>query len=182
MRIGGTALEAMLAKLRNLTTGFNARMDEKAGDYRLLPWHLEFPETIYGYSTRNFFLGQMNPELVAEQGPVGHNRAWLYVSGTDNLNIEKPADFSGLLRVALDFNLEWTCSAQRQNFETPSLLLEDVVTDITQGIDQSWGSHLIYNGAYTCQRTALDVESATSTLSVRQMVFFRFTFQLSDRL
>lgn len=181
MKIAARPLEALLAKLRDGSTGFNKQMDAKAPNYKVKPWKIEFPVDLYSNNTTNFFLGQINPEQISEQGAVGHNRAWMYAFSSDNMNYEKPSNFSGIVRVGLDFNLEWTCSGKDQNFETPSLLLEDVVSEIIQPYNsQNWGLDVIYNGAFSCQRTAVDQSQSGSTLSLRQMVLFRLAFQLTD--
>jgi hypothetical protein len=181
MKISARPLEALLSKLRNTSTGFNKQMSAKASGYQLKPWSLEFPTDLYSNNTKNFFLGQVNPEQISDQGAVGHNRGWMYVISADNQNYEKPNNFSGVVRVGLDFSLEWICSGINQNFETPSLLLEDVVSEVTQPfMDQNWGIDVVYNGAFSCQRTMVDQNESGSTLSLRQMVMFRMAFQLTD--
>ncbi len=181
MKISARPLEALLAKLRNPNTGFNFQMQAKASAYRLPPLKLDFPPDIYSNNTNDFFLGQINPEQISDQGPVGHNRAWLYAYSSDNQNFEKPNNFSGLVRVGLDFNLEWTCSASDQNFEAPSLLLEDVVSEIVQPYNQqNWGSDVVYNGAFSCQRTMVDQSGSGTTRELRQLIMFRLVFQLTD--
>lgn len=180
MKITALPFEALLSKLRNTSTGFNRQIANKAALYRLKPWTLDFPADVYGYSTKNFFLGPLNPANLADQGPVGHNRAWMYSTSTDNLNFEKPNDFSGLVRVSLDFNLEWTASASSQNFLTPSLLVEDAVSEIIQPSNQQdWGSGVVYNGEFACQRSTVEQTETGSGLSLRQIVLFKLTFQLS---
>jgi hypothetical protein len=181
MKISARPLEALLSKLRNLSTGFNYQVANKASSYHLKPWSLEFPSDIYSKNTSNFFMGQVNPEQISDQGPVGHSRAWLYTFSSDNQNYEKPSNFSGIIRVGLDFSLEWTCSASDQNFETPSLLLEDAVSEIVQPFNtQNWGTDVVYNGAFSCQRTMVDQNSSGSTKELRQLVMFRLLFQLTD--
>jgi hypothetical protein len=181
MKISSRPLEALLAKLRDPSKGFNFQIAAKSGAYRLKPYTLDFPPDIYSKNTVNFFMGQVNPEQISDQGPVGHTRAWLYTFSSDNQNYEKPSNFSGTIRVGLDFNLEWTCSASDQNFETPSLLLEDAVSEIIQPYQaQNWGTDVVYNGAFSCQRTMVDQSSSGSTKELRQLVLFRMLFQLTD--
>jgi hypothetical protein len=152
-------------------------MSAKAGDYLIAPWYFDFPETIYAKSSNNFFLGQLEPGLVNANGPTSRNRAWLYSPSSNNLNYEKPRDFSGLVQVSLDFSLGWTGGSNNQNTEVPSLLLEDVVSEVLQLTSvQNWGSGIVYNGAYSCNKGVV-TESTSSKGSFQQTVLFRLTFQ-----
>lgn len=176
--ISSAPLVAMLAKLSSSSAGFNYHMQSKASQYRLAPWTLDFPADIYSKSSNNFFLGQLEPRLTIASGPTSRNKAWLYVPSSNNLNYEKPRDFSGTVQVALDFSLEWLAGANSQNTEVPSLLLEDVVSEVLQAWRvQNWGSGVVYNGAFSCQRGAVSEAAENGSGSFQQTVLFRMLFQ-----
>lgn len=153
-------------------------MQSKASGYRITPWTLDFPADIYAKSSNNFFLGQLEPRLTTASGPTSRNKAWLYVITANNLNYQKPTDFSGTIQVALDFSLEWLAGANSQNTLAPGLLLEDVVSEILQPWRvQNWGSGVVYNGAFSCQHGVVSESGESGKGSFQQAVLFRFTFQ-----
>lgn len=176
MKISALPLEALLAKMRS---GFNANLEAVAtSEYGIKPFRIDFPTSLYGPSTKSFFLGQIPPDDITNFGASNMTKLTMFVVQSNNLNYEKPRDFSGVVQVGMDFHLEWLSSDMKQNIETVSLAVEDAVVETIQVVTvQDWGAGVIYNGAYSCIRGAVAVPEKGQG-SLRQLLAFRFGFQI----
>lgn len=177
MKISVLPMEALLSKLGSQSTGFNTRLSGVSGTYGIQPFKIEFPNNPYAAPTKSFLFGQLRKEDILESGIIKFPLVTMYVADSTNQNEEKPRDFSGVVRIGIDFFLSWLRgNVDKVNFEAMSMAVEDALAQVIQPWDaQNWGAGVIYNGAFSLQRSPLEMAGTESWL---QVLGLRLAFQV----
>lgn len=176
MKISGLPLEALLFKLRASGTGFNDNLAAVVASYGTKAFTIDWPADPYQKGTKNFIIGKVPPEEVDSFGITGITKASMFVDRTDNQNFEKPNNFSGSVKVGLDFHLGYLSSDMAQNFETLMMAVEDAVTQVIQpDFNQFWGGGVNYDGKFSAIRGMVN-SPAQGQGALRQLLAFRFDF------
>lgn len=179
MKISALPLEALLSKLSNNSTGFNQALAAVAPSYNIKPFTLSFPATVYSANTHSVLFVKMAPDEIVSFGATDKSKLCIYVDSADNLNLEKPRSFAGLVKVALDFHLQWQSNDLKQVFEPYSLAVEDALSSVIQLVTvQNWGGGVVYNGAFSAVRGPV-IAPPEGQGSLRQMLGFRLSFMVS---
>lgn len=179
MKISVLPLEALLFKLGAQATGFNDSLKSVQQQYNIKPYAIEWPVDPYHYGTDTFIFGKVPIDLIDSFGTVGLTKAAMFIDRTDNLNLEKPRDFSGVVNVGIDFHLGFLSSDMKQNFEALGLATEDAMAQVIQPYaQQNWGGGVVYNGSFVAARGAMDVP-AKGQGAIRQLLAFRLQFMIN---
>lgn len=180
MKITALALEAMLAKLSSNTKGFNISVSNAAPGYNVTkPYVIEFPTTLYYPNTRSFIFGKLNPDDVGDYGVADITRMCMYPVDVDNQNIEKPRDFSGVVRCGIDFHIQWKEVGNKINFISLALLTEDALLQVFNlNSVQNWGTGVVYNGDFRFAYGGVSVPDEQA--SWRQLCTLTMAFEVNS--
>lgn len=177
MKISGLPLEALLSKLK---LNFNDNLAAVATPvYNVKPFVLAWPTTPYSGNTPTVIFGQFTADNIEPTGVTGIDRLVIYVPSTDNLNFEKPRDFSGNVMVVCDFHIGWKTSDTKQPFESMTLAIEDALCESIQLMtQQNWGPGVVYNGKFKYIRSTI-AKPQEGQGSLRQVASFRLDFMVN---
>jgi hypothetical protein len=162
--------EAVLLRLSDPTSGFNANLAAVASTYGIQPFSVDWSAT-----SKNFFRGFLDPNDVDESTPSRYPLVMMYAITSTNRNLQKFALFSGEVILGLDFHITWRAGNALRNFEDLGDAIEDAVYKTLNGTDfQAWGAPLTYNGQISLAKRPLELAGE----HWRQTLSFRLTLQV----
>ena len=164
------AREAVLLRLADTTTGFNANLAAVASAYGVQSFAIDWSD-----SSKNFFRGFLDPNEIDESTASRYPLVMLYSVASANRNFQKFTLFSGDVTLGLDFHITWRPTNALKDFEDLGDAIEDAVYATLNGTDfQAWGAPLTYNGEASLSKQPLELAGE----HWRQTLSFRLTFQV----
>jgi hypothetical protein len=173
-KVSQQVITAVLARIADPTTGFNPGIATNAAIYGL---NTCFISINWSNTSINFYQAQIDPELLEKSGLLKYPFACLYTKESGVTNDQKFTQFSGLVRVVLEFHMSWTQIKGLQNHEAYGNCVEDVVFDVINRVEnQNWGKPLTYNGQIQCKRGPL----IYGAQNFKQVIGFSMMFQVDQ--
>lgn len=124
-QVSASARAALYARL---SARFNTLLATVAPDYGVQPFTINFTDVP---RSPNFFLGQLDPGELEETTVYKLPLMALYSVQSGNQTLNKPAFFSGVVRIGLDVWLSWRGGNAYQDFESLGDAVEDVMNTIS---------------------------------------------------
>lgn len=173
-RVSSKVLDAVYARLSNVSTGFNPRFVVQAPLYGIPTTYINIDWTS---ASKNFVYGQIDPSMIEQTGDVKYPFSCLYIQESGFTGDQKFTQFSGLIRCIFEIHLSWQSSRGIQNNESYANCVEDVVFDcMNRENNQDWGKPLVYNGTIQCRRGPL----VWAAQNFKQRVGFSMLFGLHE--
>jgi hypothetical protein len=167
-----TIEDDVLSKLA-AADGFNATLAQVASTMGLPP----FGQIDWLVTSKNFFLGQLDPEDMQKTGVFCYPMLVLYVLESLNSNTEKFRKFAGDVHCVLEVNMSWSQRGGVHSFESYLNCFESTVIDvINRATNQVWSPGIMYNGQIRGKRGPLRMGG----LNFIQKIAFSMLFQVQQ--
>ncbi len=172
VKVSQKVTDAVLARLSSSTSGYNVGMEAQTINYGIPS---TFAQIDWSPQTQNFFLAQVNPDLLEQTSIFKYPLACLYTLESGQTGEQRFTQFSGIVRCVFELYLSWKAIKGLQNHEAYANCVEDVVYDVINRVEnQNWGKPLVYNGNIQCRRGPLQFAAE----NWRQRVAFSMMFGL----
>lgn len=170
-RVSHQVLTAVYNRLSDQSSGFNIGLSTAAAVYGISP---TFAQIDWSPQSSNFYIAQIDPELLEKSGILRYPFACLYIKESGETNDQKFNQFSGLIRCIFEVHMSWGQIKGLQNHEVYANCIEDVVYDVINRVqNQNW-SPVVYNGQIQCKRGPL----IYGAQNFKQVIGFSMLFQL----
>lgn len=112
---------------------FNTLLSTVAPAYGVQPFTIDFTSVP---KSQNFFWGALDPNDLEDSTVYKLPLMTLYTTQSANQHRQKPATFSGVVRLGSDVVLSWRGGNANQDFEALADALEDVMNTIANELAQ----------------------------------------------
>lgn len=152
--IADQVLTAVISRLSDSTSGFNATLQTAATDHGVDPFSIDFDSE----RSTNFLIGYWSIANIDETGNQTYPLVAVYV--VDESEGPTPFTkfhlFSGTVVIGIDVHLSYSQDHPPRDTEKLSSAVARTIIDIlNRDQNQNWGNEISYNGNIECHRTPI---------------------------
>jgi hypothetical protein len=153
-----TAITALLARLSDPDTGFNANLALVAPTYGITPWVVDWdPNT-----SVNFMIGQVNPDLMEESQAFSYPFTTVDTTAVVDDARVVSATFAGAIGLVVEVTLSYASESLPRVLTPLSQAIEDAFFATVNNLDEIgvyMSALLLYNGKWALTKSTISFAS-----------------------